>query len=137
MGVLQAAPCRGSSPFGCSPAPWAGSPDCHKEVSGVGSLHGTGTLADGAAVAAVAAWLAVSISTVGAQSEDPVFEAEVAPDQQIDEAVAEAIKASRVAYRGKCPCPYDRDKAGRSYGKRIAYSRTGGASVLCYPNDVQ
>jgi hypothetical protein len=46
------------------------------------------------------------------------------------------IAASIAAYRGSCPCPYNRDRAGRSCGKRSAYSRPGGASPLCDENDI-
>jgi hypothetical protein len=48
----------------------------------------------------------------------------------------DVIAASRVNYPGNCPCPYDRDSAGRKCGKRSAYSRAGGYSVKCYPSDV-
>lgn len=98
---------------------------------------GRGTWRLALVAAAMAAWLPVSILPAGAQIQDPVFEAEVASVEPVDEAVAQAIKASRAAYRGKCACPYDRDKAGRSCGKRSAYTKTRGASVLCYPGDVQ
>lgn len=46
------------------------------------------------------------------------------------------IADSRAAYSGSCPCPYDTDRAGRSCGKRSAYSRPGGAAPLCYDRDV-
>lgn len=46
------------------------------------------------------------------------------------------IAESRAEYSGNCPCPYDTDKAGRSCGKRSAYSRPGGAAPLCYDRDV-
>ncbi|TVR04079.1 MAG: hypothetical protein EA395_16650 [Phormidium sp. GEM2.Bin31] len=36
---------------------------------------------------------------------------------------------------GSCQCPYDTDKAGRSCGKRSAYSRPGGDSPRCYKDD--
>lgn len=48
----------------------------------------------------------------------------------------DVIAASRANYPGNCPCPYDRDAAGRNCGKRSAYSRAGGYSVKCYPRDV-
>jgi len=48
----------------------------------------------------------------------------------------EVINASIASYSGNCPCPYNRDRAGRSCGRRSAYSRPGGASPLCYTNDV-
>lgn len=48
--------------------------------------------------------------------------------QMIDESIAR--------YPGSCPCPYFSDRAGRSCGKRSAWSRAGGYSPLCYPNDI-
>lgn len=46
--------------------------------------------------------------------------------------IAESIDA----YPGNCPCPYHADRAGRSCGRRSAYSRPGGHAPLCYPRDV-
>lgn len=46
------------------------------------------------------------------------------------------IRASISAYSGSCPCPYNTDRAGRSCGRRSAYSRPGGQAPLCYPADV-
>ncbi|WP_084396415.1 SH3 domain-containing protein [Henriciella aquimarina] len=46
------------------------------------------------------------------------------------------IATSKSSYSGSCPCPYNVDRAGRRCGGRSAYSRPGGASPLCYPNDV-
>jgi hypothetical protein len=54
-------------------------------------------------------------------------------DAQVKKAV---IAESIASYRGSCPCPYNTDRAGRSCGRRSAYSRPGGASPLCYPQDV-
>jgi hypothetical protein len=48
----------------------------------------------------------------------------------------EIIELSVASYSGSCPCPYNRDRAGRSCGKRSAYSRPGGAAPLCYEGDV-
>src|SRR6266705_1995829 len=48
----------------------------------------------------------------------------------------EIIRESIAGYSGSCPCPYNRDRAGRSCGKRSAYSRPGGASPVCYEDDV-
>ena len=56
---------------------------------------------------------------------------------QSDAAIrAQIIRLSLASYSGNCPCPYNTDRAGRSCGKRSAYSRPGGASPLCYPGDV-
>src|SRR5438552_1875245 len=48
----------------------------------------------------------------------------------------EVVKQSIASYRGSCPCPYNTDRAGRRCGARSAYSRPGGASPLCYEQDV-
>lgn len=36
------------------------------------------------------------------------------------------------SYDGNCPCPYDLDVNGNQCGARSAYSRSGGASPICY-----
>jgi hypothetical protein len=46
------------------------------------------------------------------------------------------IRQSIAAYPGSCACPYNVDRAGRSCGRRSAYSRPGGHSPSCYPGDV-
>ena len=46
------------------------------------------------------------------------------------------VKRSIATYSGNCPCPYNVDRAGRRCGGRSAYSRSGGASPLCYRADV-
>ena len=46
------------------------------------------------------------------------------------------IKISIMNYSGNCPCPYFTDRAGRRCGGRSAWSRVGGASPLCYENDI-
>lgn len=57
--------------------------------------------------------------------------------QMSDEEVrAQIVQESRANYSGSCPCPYNRDRAGRWCGGRSAYSRPGGASPMCYPSDV-
>lgn len=54
-----------------------------------------------------------------------------------DEEVKEALVVRSIAgYAGNCPCPFNRDRAGRRCGARSAYSRPGGASPMCYPSDV-
>ena len=59
--------------------------------------------------------------------ENPTTEAEI---KQV------LIRQSISRYSGSCPCPYNTDRAGRSCGRRSAYSRPGGASPLCYASDV-
>lgn len=54
-------------------------------------------------------------------------------DAQIRKAV---IQASIAEYPGSCPCPYNADRAGRSCGRRSAYSRAGGYGPKCYAKDV-
>lgn len=54
-------------------------------------------------------------------------------DDQIRQMI---IQASREAYSGTCPCPYDRASNGSRCGGRSAWSRPGGASPYCYPDDV-
>lgn len=46
------------------------------------------------------------------------------------------IAESIASYRGSCPCPYNTDRAGRRCGGRSAYSRPGGASPVCYAENV-
>jgi hypothetical protein len=46
------------------------------------------------------------------------------------------IRESIASYPGSCPCPYNTDRAGRSCGRRSAYSRPGGYAPQCYPRDV-
>lgn len=54
-----------------------------------------------------------------------------------DSAVREQIiRQSILAYPGTCACPYSTDRAGRRCGARSAYSKPGGRSPICYPDDV-
>jgi hypothetical protein len=46
------------------------------------------------------------------------------------------IQQSISSYQGNCPCPYNTASNGSSCGRRSAYSRPGGASPLCYPDDI-
>jgi hypothetical protein len=46
------------------------------------------------------------------------------------------IAESLASYPGNCPCPYNTTRNGRSCGGRSAYSRPGGYSPICYPQDV-
>lgn len=58
-------------------------------------------------------------------------------DEKSDAAIRKAIIAeSRAEYSGSCACPYDTDRAGRSCGKRSAYSKPRGAAPLCFNSDV-
>jgi endonuclease YncB( thermonuclease family) len=46
------------------------------------------------------------------------------------------IRQSMSGYPGNCPCPYNRDRAGRNCGGRSAYARRGGYAPLCYQSDI-
>lgn len=46
------------------------------------------------------------------------------------------IHDSVAAYSGNCPCPYSTKRNGRRCGGNSAYSRPGGQSPLCYPQDI-
>lgn len=62
---------------------------------------------------------------------------QTAHHQKSDAEIKQAIIADSIAqYRGSCPCPYSTDRAGHRCGRRSAYSRRGGASPVCYPEDV-
>ena len=52
------------------------------------------------------------------------------------EVAQKIIQQSIANYSGNCPCPYNRDRAGRRCGKRSAYSRPGGETPICYEEDV-
>ena len=63
-----------------------------------------------------------SLSTVSAES--------------ISRTKQKMIKDSISKYHGKCACPYQLMSNGRKCGKRSAYSKQGGYSPLCYPDDI-
>lgn len=54
-------------------------------------------------------------------------------DGQVKRAI---IQQSIAGYPGNCPCPFNTDRAGRSCGRRSAYSRPGGFSPICYESQV-
>ena len=54
-------------------------------------------------------------------------------DAQVRQAI---IRESLTSYPGNCSRPYNTDRAGRSCGRRSAYSRPGGYSPICYETDV-
>lgn len=53
-----------------------------------------------------------------------------------DDIKRQMIAESIAGYRGACPCPDNRMANGARCGGRSAYSRPGGATVLCYPSDI-
>ena len=78
-------------------------------------------------VAYIAAALLMSVAVGNAKDVSPLSDAQIR---------VHLIKASQDGYSGSCPCPDNRDNAGRRCGKRSAYSRPGGEEPLCYPKDV-
>jgi hypothetical protein len=66
-----------------------------------------------------------------------ILSCQVVNSQPDELAVRQAmVDASIAAYSGNCPCPENRDRAGRRCGKRSAYSRPGGAAPHCYPDKI-
>lgn len=57
----------------------------------------------------------------------------VLSDSQVRQRI---VQDSLAAYPGNCPCPYNKDRAGRSCGGRSAWSRAGGYSPICYAREV-
>jgi hypothetical protein len=57
-------------------------------------------------------------------------------DAEVRKAIIQQSIAAYNATGHPCACPYQSDRAGRSCGGRSAYSRPGGASPLCYSQDV-
>lgn len=54
-----------------------------------------------------------------------------------DDQVKQQIIAESIAsYPGRCPCPYNLAKNGSKCGGRSAWSRAGGYSPICYPDEV-
>jgi|KBSSwiStaDraftv2_1062776.scaffolds.fasta_scaffold1413896_1 hypothetical protein len=65
------------------------------------------------------------------------FAAEPALSRESDAQIKQKIiRQSIQGYPGNCPCPYNTDLAGRSCGRRSAYTRPGGYSPKCYESDV-
>lgn len=62
----------------------------------------------------------------------------VKPKKDVNRAavVQEIIAFSIQTYSGRCPCPYNTMRNGRRCGGNSAYSRPGGRSPICYPEDV-
>jgi hypothetical protein len=75
-------------------------------------------------------WLAFAVLTMAGAS---VHAAQLPTDAEIRQTI---IQESIAAYRGNCPCPYNSARNGSRCGGRSAYSRPGGASPLCFPQDV-
>jgi hypothetical protein len=54
-------------------------------------------------------------------------------DEEVKQAI---IQESIASYPGNCPCPYNRAANGAKCGKRSAWSRAGGYSPICFPEEV-
>jgi hypothetical protein len=63
----------------------------------------------------------------------PGVSAAAPTDDQVKQLI---IQESIASYPGNCPCPYNRAANGSKCGKRSAWSRAGGYSPLCYPEEV-
>lgn len=62
----------------------------------------------------------------------------IARDTLTDDQVRQKmIEESIRSYAGSCACPYSAARNGSRCGGRSAYSKPGGASPLCYPNDIK
>lgn len=60
-----------------------------------------------------------------------------APAELTDAAVKQQIIDESVAdYSGACACPYNSARNGSRCGGRSAWSKPGGASPICYKNEV-
>ncbi|MBD9628157.1 SH3 domain-containing protein [Ensifer sp. ENS06] len=71
-------------------------------------------------------------ASVEPSREEPVKVPRISDALIVQRIIAESISG----YSGSCPCPENRDRAGRRCGRRSAYSKPGGAAPICYPDDV-
>lgn len=60
----------------------------------------------------------------------------IAPELSDSLIVQRLIAGSIANYPGNCPCPENRDRAGRRCGKRSAWAKGGGYAPLCYASDI-
>jgi hypothetical protein len=61
------------------------------------------------------------------------IQAIVVPDNEVYKLI---INNSITSHAGPCPCPFSWDALGNICGARSAYSITGGAEPICFPQDV-
>lgn len=78
------------------------------------------------------------LAAVGALALAAIFASAPASAQRAsdDDLRRQMIEDSIRSYSGNCPCPYNLARNGSRCGNRSAYSRPGGASPLCYPEDI-
>lgn len=70
------------------------------------------------------------------EPEPPASEPPARPAYDRNQVVQAIIRASIAGYSGRCPCPYNTMKNGRSCGGNSAYLRAGGEAPLCFARDV-
>ncbi|APG18152.1 hypothetical protein Y71_12820 [Kosakonia radicincitans DSM 16656] len=75
--------------------------------------------------------MVVAISLLGAT--EGVARTQALSDAQVKKAI---IAESIAQYPGPCACPYNQARNGSACGRRSAWSKQGGYSPLCYPDDV-
>lgn len=76
-------------------------------------------------------WSAILAAVAGCMAAQPAAARET--DAQVRKRI---IQESIASYPGNCPCPYNTDAAGRSCGRRSAWSKPGGYSPKCYDSDI-
>src|SRR6478752_3369634 len=80
---------------------------------------------------ALAVVLLVALAgATAARSEAPLT------DDQIRSVIIQESRNAYYATGHPCACPYDHARNGSACGGRSAYSRPGGASPKCFPQDV-
>jgi hypothetical protein len=80
---------------------------------------------------ALAGVLLVALAgAIAARSEAPLT------DDQIRSVIIQESRNAYYATGHPCACPYDHARNGSACGGRSAYSRPGGASPKCFPQDV-
>lgn len=66
-----------------------------------------------------------------------LFAQQVPAKGMSNEKIKEAIIQNSInAYPGNCPCPFSSASNGSRCGGRSAWSRAGGYSPICYPDEV-
>lgn len=67
-----------------------------------------------------------------------VSEMAIAKSNQLtdDQVKQRIIDDSIASYPGTCACPFNTARNGSSCGRRIAWSKAGGASPICYKKEI-
>jgi len=77
--------------------------------------------------------LAATILGLWLASSAAIVHGEALSDAEVRQRI---IQQSIASYPGSCPCPFNTARNGSRCGRRSAYSRAGGYSVLCFDSDV-